>query len=523
MLNGDLGNRCRAALYSLEKLQRTDIDVAWDDFAKNSVKYFNVIEAINPGVLGTNDAVYGLPEDLAREIQDECFFPDGLKCELRAYQEWGVKFILHQEKVLLGDEMGLGKTIQAIAAMVSLNNTGATHFVVICPASVLTNWYREIRKHSLLSATIIHGYHKVSAFHSWLKTGGVAVTTYETTSVFRFEDDFKFSMLVVDEAHYIKNPNTRRTKNTIELSKQTDRVLFMTGTPLENNVEEMIWLISNLRPAIANRIKSIAFMATAPQFREEIAPVYYRRKREDVLSELPDLIEKKEWCTIQGEEENLYENAVLSKNFSEARRISWNVSDLKNSCKAQRMLEIIEQAESEGRKVIVFSFFLDTIFKIHAFLGSRCLNPIYGAVTPERRQEILDEFEKAPAGSVLVSQIQSGGTGLNIQCASVVIICEPQFKPSTENQAISRAYRMGQTRNVQVFRLLCENTVDERVTDILEQKQAEFNAFADKSVAGEQHLEEIKLSETKFGELINEEIERIKKKNNSSESIDSQD
>lgn len=95
-------------------------------------------------------------------------------------------------------------------------------------------------------------------------------------------------------------------------------------------------------------------------------------------------------------------------------------------------------------------------------LGKRCTNPINGSVTPQRRQEIIDEFDKAPAGTVLVAQIQSGGTGLNIQSASVVVLCEPQFKPSIENQAISRAYRMGQTRNVLVYRLLCEDTVDEK-------------------------------------------------------------
>jgi SNF2 family DNA or RNA helicase len=138
------------------------------------------------------------------------------------------------------------------------------------------------------------------------------------------------------------------------------------------------------------------------------------------------------------------------------------------------------------------------------------LNPIYGAVTPQRRQEILDEFEKAPAGSVLVSQIQSGGTGLNIQAASVVIICEPQFKPSIENQAISRAYRMGQTRNVLDYRLLCENTVDEKITAMLESKQAIFDAFADKSVAATESLE---LDDKTFGNIIKEEIDRINAKN----------
>ena len=112
----------------------------------------------------------------------------------------------------------------------------------------------------------------------------------------------------------------------------------------------------------------------------------------------------------------------------------------------------------------------------------------------------------APAGTVLPAQILSGGTGLNIQSASIVVICEPQFKPSVENQAISRAYRMGQSRNVLVHRLLCANTVDERILEILEEKQAVFNAFADKSVAGNESLE---LSQKNFGDIINEEIERI--------------
>lgn len=143
-------------------------------------------------------------------------------------------------------------------------------------------------------------------------------------------------------------------------------------------------------------------------------------------------------------------------------------------------------------------------------LSTKCYGPINGSVPPQRRQEIIDEFDNAPSGSVLLAQIQSGGTGLNIQSASVVVICEPQFKPSTENQAISRAYRMGQARNVLVYRLLCENTVDEHITEILEQKQAFFDAFADKSVAAEQSVE---LDEKRFGQIIQEEIDRINAKN----------
>ena len=141
----------------------------------------------------------------------------------------------------------------------------------------------------------------------------------------------------------------------------------------------------------------------------------------------------------------------------------------------------------------------------------QCINPINGSISPQRRQEIIDEFDKAPPGTVLPTQIQSGGTGLNIQSASVVVICEPQFKPSIENQAISRAYRMGQTRNVLVYRLLCANTVDEKLMNLLNEKQSIFDAFADKSVAADSDKDEI--SNIKFGEIIEAEIERIKSKN----------
>ena len=517
LLTSDYYNQIQKILINIRIILRTSESTAWEDFAKNSVSFYNILEETNPGLLGTDDAVYGLPEDLARKIQDECFFPDGLKCTLRRYQEWGVKYILHQAKVLLGDEMGLGKTIQAIATMVSLKNTGATHFVVVCPASVITNWCREITKHSLLRATKVHGPDRLAALRSWKNTGGVAVTTYETTSYFELEEDFKFSLLVVDEAHYIKNPQAKRTLNTKALCSHANRLLFMTGTALENRVDEMIALIKMLQPNIANQISRIAFMSSAPQFRLKIAPVYYRRKRDDVLTELPELIESKEWCSMTREEENVYEEAILGKHFTEARRVSWNIDDLKNSSKANRLKEIVEEAELEGRKVIVFSFFLDTIHKVAKFLGTRCLNPIYGAISPQRRQEIIDEFDNAPVGSVLVSQIQSGGTGLNIQSASVVVICEPQFKPSIENQAISRAYRMGQVRNVLVYRLLCEESIDERITEILENKQAIFNAFADKSVAAQQSIE---IDDKSFSDIITEEINRINIKRgiNSSES-----
>lgn len=316
---GQTAERLQSGSVAIEALAEDD---AWDSFKKHPISYANTLEEIVPGLLGNGDTVYGLPENLAKEVQEECFFPDGLLCDLRRYQEWGVKYILHQKKALLGDEMGLGKTIQAIATMVSLRNTGATHFIVICPASVIVNWCREIQKFSKLRVIAVHGLSRESALKDWQRTGGVAVTTYETTAYFKFPDNFTYSLLVVDEAHYIKNPSTNRSKNTKAIAEHAERLLFMTGTALENKVDEMINLIKLLQPSIAMQISGMKELSSAPQFKETVAPVYYRRRKEDVLTELPELSEIKEWCQLSDSEERRYEETVFRKNYNAIRRVS---------------------------------------------------------------------------------------------------------------------------------------------------------------------------------------------------------
>lgn len=510
LLHGDYGKQLQEFLQEVQAAKQPSSGQAWKDFEKNSIEFLNILEEIVPGVFGTDSSIYGLPESLVHKIQNESPCLDGLSCTLRRYQEWGVKYILHQERVLLGDEMGLGKTIQAIATMVALQNTGATHFLVVCPASVIINWCREITSKSTLTAIKIHGSKKESALNSWLESGGVAVTNYESTDQIKLASSFNFDLMIVDEAHYVKNVTAQRTRNVKNISDHTKRLLFMTGTALENHIKEMKSLIAMLQPKIAEQVKDIEYLSAAPQFQKKIAPVYYHRKRDDVLSELPEMIKNNEWCTLtSAEEKEEYQNAVLTKDYNATRRVSWNVGDLSTSAKASRLLEILEEAQSEGRKIIIFSFFLDTIKKLTHFLGDRALTPITGALSPDKRQAILDEFTKASAGTVLISQIVAGGTGLNIQTASVVILCEPQLKPSTEMQAISRAYRMGQTRNVLVYRLLCENTIDEKITSLLKKKQASFDNFADKAVAAK-----IELKDNEFTNLIQEEIDRINAEKN---------
>ena len=225
------------------------------------------------------------------------------------------------------------------------------------------------------------------------------------------------------------------------------------------------------------------------------------------MGELPEKIESKQWCTLLDDEKLAYHKALLSHNYALIRRVSFNIDDMSKSSKAIRLKEIVEMAKEDNRKVIVFSFFLDTISKVSKLFESQSMEPITGSLSPEERQSIIDKFNDAPSGTILPAQIQSGGTGLNIQTASVVVICEPQFKPSIENQAISRCYRMGQSRSVLVYRLLCEHTIDEKIVDVLKQKQKIFDEYADKSESGE---ESINLNDKNFNDLIEEEIKNIK-------------
>lgn len=484
-LSGEFGNV--DLLNSWNEIENASLQTCWEDYQSNASVYYTELEKLGLNWEKQNTTPCGLPAQLTAEIEAQPLDLRYLKTTLRNYQTFGVKYIVHQKKSLLGDEMGLGKTVQAIAAMAALTVEGKSHFMVVCPASVLINWCREIQKFSTLEVTKVHGNDEEALLY-WRENGGVAVTTYESISRFVLPEKFKISMVVADEAHYVKNPDTQRTKALMKMLERTDYTLFMSGTPLENRVEEMCFLISCLQPEISRQLEQVKFLSTAEQFRQQIAPVYLRRTREEVLQELPDLMEKEQWCILGEQEKKIYEQAVLSENFMAIRQVSWQVDDLGNSSKASRLLQLCDQAKEQKRKVIVFSFFRGTLQKVTELLGARCMEPITGAISPQRRQEIVDEFTKAEDGAVLVSQVQAGGTGLNIQSASVIIFCEPQIKPSIENQAISRAYRMGQVRDVLVYRLLADDTIDEQIMELLKNKQLQFDSFADESVVGEESL-----------------------------------
>lgn len=461
---------------------------ALEDFRQNGADYYALLEKCGGSVLEKPLVYSSIPAQLATAIDEIEIDLSCFKGHLRSYQLFGAKYILFERRVLLGDEMGLGKTVQAVAAMCDVHaREPGSLFLVICPASVLINWCREIKKFSTMETYLIHGTFTEDEFDRWCRYGGVAVTNFETMGkiVSRIDNHLRLAMLVIDEAHYIKNPDAKRTKYVRALDNESDRILMMTGTPLENRVEEMCSLIDFVRPDMTAEIRRSAYMSQVPEFREMLAPVYLRRQREQVLEELPPIEEKQEWCALTEGDRAAYVKSLQEKNFTAMRRVSFLQADLESSSKTMRLLELCRDAEEDGRKIIIYSFFRETIEKVRILLGEKCVGVITGSTEVSARQGIIDRLKDAKDGSVLICQTQAGGTGLNIQSASVVIFCEPQIKPSLTNQAIARVYRMGQVRNVLVYHLLCENTVDEAIVQILARKQEEFDAYADESSLGE--------------------------------------
>jgi len=463
----------------------------WSDYLARPVTYNGLLIEVG-GLDPVKEAGQGfLPAEIAEQVRMFPLDQSRLKTSLRGYQAFGAKFALVRERVILGDEMGLGKTMQSLAAMCHLAAKGATHFLVVCPASVVVNWTREVERHTLLEARRVHGPGKKreAAQQEWAAMGGVAVTTFEALRAMPEDLDVSVTMMVVDEAHYVKNPNALRTEAVSEWAARSRRVLFLTGTPMENKVGEFRVLVGHLRPEVAENLDIADGALDGTKFRVAVAPVYLRRNQEDVLSELPPRLETQEWVALEGPTLRAYRKAVLAGNFMAMRRAAFDPGTVKGSPKLRRLAEIVTEAADGGRKVVVFSYFRDVLETVTRVLGSGrdgvagvlVVGPLTGDVSPTGRQAMVDEFTAAKGPAVLVSQIRAGGVGLNIQAASVIIIAEPQLTPSIEEQAIARAHRMGQVRRVDVHRLLCEDSVDQRVLELLAEKREAFDEYVRRS------------------------------------------
>lgn len=474
----------------------------WEDFLRRPADYFALLSEL--GLVEETDTYGELPDDVVEAVRHAELDGRHLTVSLRGYQSFAARFALVQKKVLIGDEMGLGKTVEALAVLAHRAAEGGRWFLVVCPASVLTGWTREVAVRTTLTARRVHGPLRDQEVEAWRRDGGVAVTTYATLArIWSSLDGFELDALVVDEAHYVKNPGARRSRQVAALAARTEYVVLLTGTPLENRLSEFGALVHHLRPGLLEGDE-----ASPVDFRRAVAPVYLRRNVEDVLVELPELVEVDEWLEPSAADEHAYREAVREGSFMDMRRAAFRSGAA--SAKLQRLVEIVREAEDNGRRVLVFSYFRDVLDRVAAGVPGRVFGPLTGSVPPAERQELVDAFSAAEGGAVLVAQIQVGGVGLNIQAASVVVICEPQLKPTTEWQAVARARRMGQLESVQVHRLLVEDSVDERLVELLSGKSEIFHTFARVSETARSAPEAYDVSESDLArQVVATERERL--------------
>jgi superfamily II DNA or RNA helicase len=517
---------------------------AWWEFLGRPVEFYTVLGRLaETGPLDAASVEGHLPDELAEQVRAQPLDLSGLTVSLRGYQAFGARYALARRKVVLGDEMGLGKTVQAVAALAHLAAAGERHFLVVCPASVLVNWLREIEARSTLTAFRLHGPDRELAQQAWQRRGGVAVTTYEGLRHLATEpahaadpadpvhprdlpvvaalaatsgpqDAVPLAMTVVDEAHYVKNPAARRARQVAALVDRSDRALFLTGTVMENHVGEFRNLLAYLQPDLAAQLRDTDQMAGAAAFRRAVAPAYLRRNQQDVLTELPEVVHTDEWAEFSAADAAAYRDAVLSGNFQAMRRAAYAVAD--RSAKLDRLDEIVREACAAGEKVLVFSFYRDVLQAVTSRIGAgsddapALFGPLAGGTAATARQETVDEFTAHAGPAVLLSQIQAGGVGLNLQAANVVVLCEPQLKPALEQQAVARAHRMGQTRRVRVHRLLTPDSVDQRMLTLLGRKERLFDAYARRSDAAEASPEALDVADTGLArQIIAEEQERL--------------
>jgi superfamily II DNA or RNA helicase len=445
------------------------------DYRQRASEYTSTLAAVLPSEEEDRARHGELEERLVERIEKQPITAAAIKVPLRGYQVFGAQFALTQKRALLGDEMGLGKTLQALTASAHLLGSSRGRHLVVCPASLLLNWQHEIQAKTSLQSLLLHGpaHKREAATLQWLKGGQIGLTSYETLAVLPIPEDTDLDLLVVDEAHYVKNPSARRTKSVRSRIGTANHVLLMTGTPLENKLGEFVSLVGMLQPIVARQLTAAGAMRSQ-DFKRAAGPVYLRRNQGQVLRDLPELIEIEELLSFSAEDMVAYRDAVSGGNYQLMRRAAFLS---RRSAKLDRLKDICESAVEEGNKILIFTQFLDVLDAVRSRIGALCVGTIQGSVSFKERDALVRSFAAAPKPCALLSQINAGGVGLNIQAASTVVLCEPQYKPSTEVQAVARARRMGQIKPVSVHRLMVEDSVDRLIRDRAEEKQRVFDQF----------------------------------------------
>ena len=456
-----------------------------------------------------------------RQIDLSTKIPPKLNAELRTYQKIGYKWLrtLEQYKMggILADDMGLGKTIQLLAVILSYvqkNKGNVKPSIIICPSSLALNWYNEIQKFtSTLKALVISGdYLERKRKIEEIGKYQVIITSYD--SLKRDIDLYKnycFKYVVADEAQYIKNNNTKNSKAIKTINAETKFAL--TGTPIENSLSELWSIFDFIMPGYLYKYKKFKELYETPIIKEQnedvmnklkkqIEPFVLRRTKGEVLTELPDKI-----VTILNNEMSEEQYNIYMSYMAQARKEIMSQIDINGfeksqikilsllmrlrqicchpklflreyegeSSKLNQCIEIIQDAVLGGHKILLFSSYTSMFEIIEEKLkniGVKYLK-LTGQTKVGERIELVDKFNTDENIKVFLISLKAGGTGLNLTGADMVIHYDPWWNLSAENQATDRTYRIGQKRNVQVYKLITKNSIEEKIYE-LQQKKAKL-------------------------------------------------
>ncbi|WBM79150.1 DEAD/DEAH box helicase [Cryobacterium breve] len=449
--------------------------------------------------------------------------PDGVHATLRSYQQSGFEwlgFLLdHRLGGILADDMGLGKTLQAIAlisrAVAARDSAAPAHpFLVVAPTSVVSNWAAECARFApdLRVASVTETSRKratnIAALHA---EADVVITSY---TLFRLDFDeynaVPWEGLLLDEAQFVKNRASRAYQCARRLD--TPFKLAITGTPLENNLMEFWSLLSITAPGLFPSPTRFADFYQKPierdanderlaQLRRRIRPFMLRRTKEEVAGDLPSKQEQvleltlnprhravydthlaRERQKVLGLIENLNANRFeIFRSLTMLRQLSLDAGlyDAKYdgipSTKLDALLELLEDIVAGGHRTLIFSQFTQYLGRARARLEAAGISYSYLDGKTRNRAAVIDEF-KTGGNSVFLISLKAGGFGLNLTEADYAILLDPWWNPATEAQAVDRMHRIGQTKNVFVYRLVAKNTIEEKVMALKATKARLFDS-----------------------------------------------
>lgn len=445
-----------------------------------------------------------LPSPIAKSAAvpaDHRPLPAGLSATLYSYQEDGVRWMrrVADESVgcILADEMGLGKTLQVIALLLSETSERRTPSLIVAPATLVENWRREISRFAPSLNVNVHCGSGRTGFPNTLRKWDVVITTYDTAvRDLSMLCMIRWNVVVLDEAQSIKTPTVQRTKGIKTLPRRV--AIAVTGTPVENHLRDLWSIMDFAVPGFLGSQWDFETgyensVADASKLEPLVSPFMLRRRVSAVAKDLPPRIDIPQAIELSEESAFRYEairKEIAAKYGASASLVS--IIRLRQFCahpflidpadgdpaaastKYERLIEILDEVQSLGEKSIIFTSFQEMTDILAADLegnhGFRA-RQIDGRTVVADRQKLVDEFQSAVGGSVLILNPKAAGVGLNITAASHVIHYNLEWNPAVEDQATARAYRRGQTRPVTVHRLYHSGTIEEIIDDRLRLKR----------------------------------------------------